>query len=735
MSCATPGNGISQTCSGATAPFQHIAEVNALTYAAGDQILFAKGQTWRETLTVPTSGSAGTPITIGTYGTGAKPIIKGSDIITSWTNPVTIQFGGGSDDFTDTNPSSTAADTNYDAGMGGANQAWAYYTLAGGRAYHLLRRDISSLAGKTILTAILSVYVPSVGGTPTLLRPYSMKNTPGTTWGANTATYNHYDGAGGHGWTGGHDGGIGDIDKQLAVDVTTVTAGWKTFSFNEDGLSFIDTNKAGTINILLYGEGSGAGNNEYFIYATEYAVDTAKRPKLVVTATGTEGVDNVWQAAATTEPKAVYFNGVKGTKTASLATVDDALEWWWESNILYVYGTSSPTNIEAAVRNDGIVLTDKDFITIDGIDISQVIRWGIDGHGTATDTNDSDNITIKNCEISYCGVGDGSNDPVGIFVGHFADNWLVDSNIIHDVFTTYPQISGYGGGIYIGASHAHPTDYPSTNSTYSNNTVYNVNGGIILKYKSVGNVIEHNTIHDMIGADPFGIMIVGSTVAGNIVRYNNIYNVGAGGDGIRTFNYGNIYYNIIRECANAAILVISNSAATEDLMDSGDNNTIYNNTLYSGTTGVIGLSFSQTAVLTCSSNAIKNNILSGFYRHVWWVFDDTFAGSNVFANNDYHNGSGTGQFYVGAGNKTFADWVTYSGEANSIQTDPLFISTSDFRLRGNSPAKNAGTDVSLTTDYAGKAVKNPPSMGAYEFWGGSFGPQEGLNWWWNKLFE
>lgn len=72
--------GLSQTASWKT-----IAKVNASRFNPGDQVLFKKGETWREQLTVPSSGSAGKPITFGAYGDGNRPIINGSDLITTWT--------------------------------------------------------------------------------------------------------------------------------------------------------------------------------------------------------------------------------------------------------------------------------------------------------------------------------------------------------------------------------------------------------------------------------------------------------------------------------------------------------------------------------------------------------------------------------------------------------------------------------------------------------------------------
>ena len=75
----TNNNGLSEG-----APWLTIAKVNASTFSAGDSILFKRGNTWLEQLTVPSSGSDGSPITFGAYGTGEKPIISASIIKTGF---------------------------------------------------------------------------------------------------------------------------------------------------------------------------------------------------------------------------------------------------------------------------------------------------------------------------------------------------------------------------------------------------------------------------------------------------------------------------------------------------------------------------------------------------------------------------------------------------------------------------------------------------------------------------
>ena len=58
-----------------------IGKVNGASFAAGDSVLFKRGSVFRDAaLAFPSSGSSGSPITIGAYGTGTKPIISGSDL-------------------------------------------------------------------------------------------------------------------------------------------------------------------------------------------------------------------------------------------------------------------------------------------------------------------------------------------------------------------------------------------------------------------------------------------------------------------------------------------------------------------------------------------------------------------------------------------------------------------------------------------------------------------------------
>ncbi len=67
-----------------TTPWKTIKKVNTGRYKPGDSILFKAGDTWTgsnfsATLTPPNSGTSSARITIGSYGTGAAPLLNGAN--------------------------------------------------------------------------------------------------------------------------------------------------------------------------------------------------------------------------------------------------------------------------------------------------------------------------------------------------------------------------------------------------------------------------------------------------------------------------------------------------------------------------------------------------------------------------------------------------------------------------------------------------------------------------------
>ena len=69
-------------------PWKSLSKLNSYfgSLAAGDSILFKRGETFYGNITVGKSGTAAKSIILGAYGTGAKPIITGFTSIGAWTS-------------------------------------------------------------------------------------------------------------------------------------------------------------------------------------------------------------------------------------------------------------------------------------------------------------------------------------------------------------------------------------------------------------------------------------------------------------------------------------------------------------------------------------------------------------------------------------------------------------------------------------------------------------------------
>jgi len=85
VSSSDPNASDSYLTSTAALPWKTIAKINATTITAGDTVYFKCGDIWRETLTVKSGTQTGATTTYTSYGTGAKPVISGADVVTGWT--------------------------------------------------------------------------------------------------------------------------------------------------------------------------------------------------------------------------------------------------------------------------------------------------------------------------------------------------------------------------------------------------------------------------------------------------------------------------------------------------------------------------------------------------------------------------------------------------------------------------------------------------------------------------
>lgn len=211
--------------------------------------------------------------------------------------------------------------------------------------------------------------------------------------------------------------------------------------------------------------------------------------------------------------------------------------------------------------------------------------------------------------------------------------------------------------------------------------------------------------------------------------YNSV-RVGAGGGGINigwhTYNstvegcyfYGNADCGISLD-ANTHDVTIKNNITYNNhaemvVAGSSYGNIIVNNTFVAGATTIRVVEFREHTTPDLAANIFKNNILvsiQSWWNNLWISTAPLVSDYNCFFNTITLNLQSGVTVYT-----TLADWITATGQdAHSISINPLL--TSDFHLQSISPAKDAGLDVGLTTDFAGHSVPQNLlyDIGAYEY--------------------
>ncbi|MCB9185092.1 MAG: hypothetical protein H6591_14375, partial [Flavobacteriales bacterium] len=338
-------------------------------------------------------------------------------------------------------------------------------------------------------------------------------------------------------------------------------------------------------------------------------------------------------------------------------------------------------------------------------------RYGITTRGTTTNLNESPQVL--NNIVGPTAFGADEIGKVGIFM-QADNNAIVRGNTVQFVGGDFANTSGGADRVGIGIGQESWSTAPST-LTSTNYTV------------------DRNVIHDVVEERTFSAvgLLLGTTNGGsatnNVVCSNMIYNVRANGtSGDQTVGLGisgghsdQVVYNSIRlsgdvdpnPSASATTnygsgIRIANTNGTTHL-----NLTLKNNIVY------MDLSSSSTS-------AVRYYAISG-------PANSYAFGTGGENNNDlYYNPSNpqclTGGLGTSSGNTlttqftTLANWqgaYTVAQDANSIQVDPGFVSSTDLHINSGSTAvNNLGTPVGCTTDFDGDTRSgSTPDIGADEY--------------------
>jgi hypothetical protein len=452
-------------------PWKTIAKVNASTFKEGDEILFKKGDTWRETLTVPSSGTSGRPIIFGAYGTGVNPVMDGSEILSLWTSEV-VGAGSGVKEQQTTANQGTAIFKRGDR-VYNATQFIATST------YDLSKIEVNlSKVGSPVQIINCYLYSDSAENPTTLLA------TSSTTLDASTITNGNY-----YAFT---------FDQSFKVQNGTtywiVLKGSTTSSTD-----YVSWNAmAGGGDIKSSTDGTGTWSEE-IAWHTSYKV------------TGIADQFTCYYATCSVAPNVVYSNGVEVFKkqVKSLGTNS----WWYDSvnHRLYIRtsGDNIPTGytINVPQRDYGINSNNKDCFTVSGLNIQYMNRYGILVDITSDHINISDNTFNKN----------------GFGVHVLGTNVLITRNIIsngHIIVDDLSPDNDFGAvGVNIQGSNVE-VSYNTFSNLYAPSTDYGEDGGGIEIFQD-GSTVDNINIHHNKFTNTSGLVEMGGS--GGIVQNVSFY--------------------------------------------------------------------------------------------------------------------------------------------------------------------------------------------------------------------
>ena len=350
------------------------------------------------------------------------------------------------------------------------------------------------------------------------------------------------------------------------------------------------------------------------------------------------------------------------------------------SNIVIKNGTINATSPSGATWT-GVSIAP----TITGCTlVIDSITYNITGNAVSTTFNaiftaGCSKVSVTNSNFTYTG-GASSTNLYSIYTTNHATitctSYVVNNNTI--------QTPGYSQfGIFIGDYSAPTTANNIQNCVVSNNTIKNTGQAIFVGYIT-GAQIFHSTFIDCSSG------ITSRQCTNNVISYNYGYFLTGYQAGTTVFALGAV------SCY-------------------GDTGTkVYNNTFHcAASTSSIGI---KTAIATanCSGLVVRNNLITAA-NSAGLVYVNSAASNPIttISNNLYFGSTNANPWvYLGTNYSAVGTWAAAASDTNYVTSDPLL--TSDFRMNFTSPAYKTGVNVSLTSDFTGSAITNPPSIGAFD---------------------
>jgi len=718
--------------------WQTINKINTSTFSAGDTIAFKCGDIWRETLTIPSSGTSGSYLVFTSYGTGNKPKIYGSELETVWHSGDIPEVAANNDLLVES--------------FEGAGYQNAWSETIGANESNLVDEDNADVArptggGSQILKIVKDI-------TPTATNAASAAKIVHDFGSVQPATYtDFYMMINAHGLTSSgqdirlfvmHDGstiagGINLLRTSLGYIVfevfTNINSTYTVSYYYESGASitldhwyhiqFSYDVTGGTYSAIiddhsvLGGSISGVSPTgvRYMELGSALNIHTLTAYFDLLNVSSTNFYSplisipaNVWYSDDHyNDPYGlpyhgnIFFKETTGSiswghmQKTVLTDINSEYEWGWKTNRICIYSATDPntrySGVEITQRLRCIDTNNKEYLTFNNLELAYANRQGISTLWTPSNLS---GLKMLNSYIHHIGVR--IDVPEGYGIWCYYSDVLVSNNIIHDCGRRGISINPNGAVI----------PYTLQRIVIEDNIFYHGNhttGIDIIDHESCAMdsiIIRRNLIYD----DPAeaddeveSLQSEGSFIANQ------------GGTTVTKVYF---YDNIIKNTKQSALKL-------ENL----DEIYVYNNTFYginpNLTTGESLLYIGLGNGYVIKNNIFYNNVNSAINAVYSCMYISSTVGTITSDYNLFYKSDPTGRFIHWKGtNYTMAQWATYktasSQDAYSpAPADPLFYSSTDYRLQLASPALHTGVNLGLLTDYTGRAWANPPSLGALEY--------------------
>jgi hypothetical protein len=655
---------------------------------AGDSVLLEQGDEWRESLTFGFNGTAVNRITLGTYGTGANPLLKGSDLVTGWTSSGGTQW----QEYGDTgNKITIAAGSVSTAALPQSADAYVYKDF--GAAYfngdftHKFQVNVTTASDGAYQSYwMLSNFIDSYNhhqgtGLETDDALYFLTNRGGAVYNVSFRIL--------------EDGTI----RQYNTVISAATTYFVTVTRDDDA----GNNSTGLVTVYLntgayYPGGTNisttlihcaAGEQNDYRYC--YAVGTAHTGTSYTTTAALSNLDlgagvvdfteaggsNQWTAALATAPTQVFFDNTRGAKKATAGEVDAQYDWYWASNLLYTYAASDPDTlyvapgVEASVRPtdrvSGILRITGDYVTVQDIDVSQSYSRGIEAEQTSPAT--ADYVTLDGCTVEWSKDG-----------GIVAPNGLATNLTVEDCNVAYNntgQVDPLVGGNRDTGMEALSLEGTNVFTARRNLVHDNFREGIDAKYGATGGDIYHNKTY----------------ANGDVTNWEGIIQIYLDG-ATNTDVYQNLIYGDAaapkKDAVQGVVLGIE-----QDVYPTNNIN-IYSNVFYDCSEGVRFWTGSGVTVNLSNIYIVNNTFVSCSGRGVYWWNPNNNVAAPVWIRNNI--------FWQDAGSAILDDTTNNDGIAASTITHNGFAlgqtsetKGTDYREPASAGFTNlAGNDFSLT---------------------------------------